>query len=96
MAGMNLSRNQSPAEVDNVPDDLERDMQAWVRAWPQVAKAIADFKSAIQDFQAKNRELNQKAGRKASDRSLTPEQKKAVQELVSRTAATNDALDRLL
>jgi hypothetical protein len=30
MAGLN--RNQSPAEVDNNPDDLRRDMQAWTRA----------------------------------------------------------------
>lgn len=96
MAGLNLSRNQSPAEVDDVPDDLSRDMQAWVRAWPSVAKAIADFKSAIQDFQAKNRDLNQEAGRKASDRSLTSEQKKALQDLIARTSATHDALERLL
>jgi uncharacterized protein YoxC len=96
MAGLNLNRNQAPAQVDNIPDDLTRDMQAWVRAWPSVEKAIADFKKAIQDFQAKNRDLNQKAGRKASDRSLSREQREALQELVSRTSATNDALDRLL
>jgi uncharacterized protein YoxC len=96
MAGLNLSRSQAPAEVDNIPDDLARDMQAWVRAWPSVDKAIADFKKAIQDFQAKNRDLNQKAGRKANARSLSPDQKKAVQDLVARTSATHDALDRLL
>lgn len=95
MAGLNLSRNQSPTEVDNVPDDLGRDMQAWVRAWPSVPKAIADFKAAIQDFQSKNRELNHKVGRKLADRSLTPDQKKALQDLLARTTATHDALDRL-
>jgi uncharacterized protein YoxC len=96
MAGLNLNRNQAPATVDDVPEDLARDMQAWVRAWPSVDKAIADFKKAIQDFQAKNRELNQKAGRKASDRSLSREQREALQNLVARTSATNDALERLL
>ncbi len=96
MAGLNLNRNQAPATVDDVPEDLARDMQAWVRAWPSVDKAIADFKKAIQDFQAKNRELNQKAGRKASDRSLSREQREALQNLIARTSATNDALERLL
>lgn len=96
MAGLNLNRNQAPATVDNVPDELTRDMQAWVRAWPSVSSAIADFKKAIQDFQAKNRALNQAAGRKANDRSLSREQREALQDLIARTSATNDALERLL
>lgn len=96
MAGLSLNRNQAPTQVDNIPDDLTRDVQAWVRAWPSVDKAIADFKKAILDFQAKNRELNQKANRKQSDRSLSREQRDALQEIVARTAATHDALDRLL
>lgn len=96
MAGLSLNRNQAPAMVDDIPDDLTRDMQAWVRAWPSVEKAIADFKKAVLDFQAKNRELNHKAERKASDRSLSREQRAALQGLITRTAATHDALDRLL
>ncbi|HMO09440.1 MAG TPA: hypothetical protein PKD10_17610 [Paracoccaceae bacterium] len=96
MSGLNLNRNRAPAEVDNVPDDLNRDMQAWVRAWPSVDKAIADFKKAVQAFQQVNREINQKAGRKLSDRSLAGEQKKAVEEIVARTTATSDALQRML
>lgn len=96
MGGLNLNRNQAPAMVEGIPEELARDMQAWVRAWPSVEKAIADFKKAIQDFQAKNRDLNQKAGRKAGDRSLSREQREALQNLVARTSATHDALERLL
>lgn len=96
MTGLNLNRNRAPAEVDNCPDDLRRDMQGWVRAWPEVEKAIADFKRAIQGFQATNRELNHKVGRKLSDRGIEGEQKKALQDLLARTTATHDALSRLL
>lgn len=95
MTGLRLNRNQQPAELDNVPDDLQRDVQAWVRAWPSVEQAIADFKKAIQDFQAKNDDLNRKVGRKGSDRSLSADQKKAVEGLLARTAATHDALNRI-
>jgi hypothetical protein len=96
MAGLNLNRNQAPAEVDNTPDDLRRDMQAWARAWPTVDKAMADYKKAIMEFMAKNDDLNRKAGRKLGDRGISGDQKKALEDLVARTTATHDALNRIL
>ena len=96
MSGLSLSRNNAPAEVDGIPDDLASDMKAWAKAWPAIEREYADFKRTVQGFINTNRSLNQEAGRKARDRSLSSDQKKALQELITRTSATHDALERLI
>lgn len=96
MSGLRLPRNNAPAEVDGIPDDLNRDMRAWAREWPAIERAYADFKRTVQDFIQTNRSLNQAAGQKLRERNLSSEDKKALQELVTRTSATHDALEHLI
>ena len=96
MSGLQLPRNRAPAEVDGIPNDLARDVKAWAREWPAIERAYADFKRTVNAFLQTNRSLNQAAGQKQRDRSLPEAEKKAVLELVTRTAATLDALNNLI
>ena len=96
MSGLSLSRSNAPVEVDGVPDDLTRDMKAWAKEWPAIERSYVEFKRTVQGFIATNRSLNQAAGQKARDRSLSSDEKKALQELISRTSATHDALNNLI
>lgn len=96
MAGLTLSRSQAPAEVDGLPDDLERQNKDWAKDWPEIVSAYADFKKKVQDFIAVNREFNHAVGQKLRDKNLDREQKKALQDALARSSATNDALARLI
>lgn len=96
MAGLTLSRSQAPAEVDGLPDDLDRKMKAWAKDWPTVETAYADFKKKVQDYIAANREFNNAVGQKLRDKNLDRDQKKALEEAPARSAATHDALARLI
>jgi hypothetical protein len=71
-------------------------MKAWARQWPEIERSYAEFKRVVQAYMAKTRELNQSAGQKARDRSISAQEKKALDELVARTAHTFDAFNHLV
>jgi hypothetical protein len=97
MAGLTLARSSAPAEVQGVDDpDIERKMKTWVKDWPKVEAAYADLKKAAQEFIATNREINHAVGQKLRDKSISREQKKALEELLARSSATHDAVNRLI
>lgn len=97
MAGLTLARGSAPAEVDGLDEpDLERKMKTWAKEWPKVEQAYANFKKDVQDFIALNRDLNNAVGQKLRDRNIDREKKKALEDLLARTAATHDAVERLI
>jgi hypothetical protein len=82
--------------VDGLPDDIQRDVLTWVRNWPRVEQAWEMFAETAVEYLRTNRELNQKAGQKGRDRSLSREQREALDDIVRRSTAVQDFLNRKL
>jgi hypothetical protein len=96
MSGRTLNGSYAPAEVDNLPDEFERDVLTWVRNWPRVEQAWEMFADTAAEYLRTNRDLNNKAGQKGRDRSLEKKEREALADLVKRTAAVQDFLTRRL
>lgn len=96
MPGNSLRSSHAPAEIDDLPDEFERDVLTWVRNWPRVEQAWEMFADTAAEYLRSNRELNHKAGQKANDRSLDKKQREALADLVKRTSTVQDFLTRRL
>lgn len=94
MPGRTLNNSYAPAEIDDLPEEFERDVLTWVRNWPRVEQAWEMFADTAAEYLRTNRDLNNKAGRKGNDRSLDKKQREALADLVKRTAAVQDFLTR--
>jgi hypothetical protein len=97
MSGLNLSRGDAPAEVQGVDDaDIERKIKDWVKGWPKVETAFANLKKDAPAFIELNRALNNAVGQKLRDKNLSREAKKALDDVLSRTVKTHQAISRVI
>jgi seryl-tRNA synthetase len=97
MAGIRINNRQRPTEVDGIDDrDIRRQMAAWADAFGKVETELKAVFVKVDALIRQNRELNQAVGRKLNDRSGDGDKKKALEDLLARTSATHNALERLI
>lgn len=96
MSRLKFARNKEPGEDDGLPNDLRRDVQGWVRNWPRIQQSYDMFEGSAKDYLEATRALNAQVARKLNSRGLSAAEEAGLKNLLARTVAVIDTLNKLI